>query len=71
MQYISPWAVPGYPLNRKETKHLPPSEYGRVHVTGSLAIMDLTNLTLHAKFGYWGDGWTSVSLRNWLEKQPR
>ena len=71
MQYISPWAVPGYPLNWKETEHLPRSEYGKVHISGSLAIMDLPNLTLYGKFGYWGDGWTSVNLRDWLEKKDR
>lgn len=67
MQYISPWAVPGYPLNKKETSRLPRSEYGKVHVSGSLAIMDLTNRTTHAKFGYWGDGWTAVNLNDWLD----
>lgn len=71
MQYISPWAVPGYPLNRKETKPLPRSEYGKVHISGSLAIMDLPNLTLYSKFGYWGDGWTKVNLRDWLEAKDR
>lgn len=67
MQYISPWARPGYPLNVDQVQRLSPDEYSKVHISGSLAIMDLAPpYTMHAKFGYWGDPWTEVKLADWL-----
>lgn len=39
-----------------------------MYIEGALIIMDLTNLTMHAKFGYWGDGWAEVDFRDWLDE---